>query len=108
MVGKRWAAWLVCAGVLLSGRAAADALSDAGTAFDAAERGNYKLAVRYYTRALWAGELSDDEAAAVPSPTSSSRTTTRRRRITTSSSSCAPTTPPPITTAPSPMRPKAI
>jgi tetratricopeptide (TPR) repeat protein len=65
MAGKRWAAWLVCAGVLLSGRAAADALSDAGTAFDEAERGNYKLAVRYYTRALWSGELDDTEAAAV-------------------------------------------
>jgi tetratricopeptide (TPR) repeat protein len=65
MVGKRWAAWLICAGVLLSGRAAADALSDAGTAFDAVEHGNYKLAVRYYTRALWSGELSDVEAAAV-------------------------------------------
>ena len=24
MIGKRWAAWLICAGVLLSGRAAAD------------------------------------------------------------------------------------
>ena len=65
MVGKRWAAWLICVGVLLSGRAAADALSDAGTAFDAVERGNYKLAVRYYTRALWSGELSDAESAAV-------------------------------------------
>ena len=65
MAGKRWAAWLVCAGVLLGGRAAADALSDAGTAFEAAGRGNYKLAVRYYTRALWSGELSDAEAAAV-------------------------------------------
>ena len=65
MAGKRWAAWLVCAGVLLSARAAADALSDAGTAFDAAKLGNYKLAVRYYTRALWSGELSDEEAAAV-------------------------------------------
>ena len=40
-------------------------MSDAGTAFDAVERGNYKLAVRYYTRALWSGELSDVEAAAV-------------------------------------------
>lgn len=65
MVGKRWAAWLVCAGVLITGSAAADALSDAGTAFDAAQRGNYKLAVRYYTRALWSGELKDSEAAAV-------------------------------------------
>lgn len=65
MVGKRWAAGLVCAAVVLSGRAAADALSDAGTAFDAAERGNYKLAVRYYTRSLWSGELNDIESAAV-------------------------------------------
>jgi len=65
MVRKRWVAWLVCAGLLIGGRASADALSDAGTAFDAAERGNYKLAVRYYTRALWSGELSDAEAAAV-------------------------------------------
>jgi tetratricopeptide (TPR) repeat protein len=65
MVGKRWAVWLFCAAVLISGPAAADALSDAGTAFDAAEHGNFKLAVRYYTRALWSGELSDAESAAV-------------------------------------------
>lgn len=65
MVGKRWLAGLFCAGILLSGPAAADALSDAGTGFDAMERGNYKLAVRYYTRALWSGELNDGEAAAV-------------------------------------------
>lgn len=65
MVRKRWAGWLLCAGLLISGRAAADALSDAGTAFDAAEHGNFKLAVRYYTRALWSGELDKTESAAV-------------------------------------------
>ncbi len=65
MTRKLWAAWLISAFALFSAPAAADALSDAGTAFDAAERGNFEMAVRYYTRALWSGELEDADAAAV-------------------------------------------
>jgi tetratricopeptide (TPR) repeat protein len=64
MMRKRYAAVLFFALLAVSGPAAADALGDAGAAFQAAQRGNDTLAVRYYTRALWSGELSGIEQAA--------------------------------------------
>lgn len=62
---RKWAiAALVCAVAALSGAALADGPSDAGTALQAAARGNYALAVRYYTRALWSGDLTPAETGA--------------------------------------------
>lgn len=65
MVRKRRAAWLVGLFVFVSTPGAADGPSDAAVGFQAAERGNYTRAVRYYTRALWSQELSEQQAAAV-------------------------------------------
>ena len=64
MKRKWWPAALLGACLLMGGPAAGDGPSDAGTAFEAAKRGDYARAVRYYTRALWSGELSPTEIAA--------------------------------------------
>lgn len=64
MTRKRCVAALFWGLLAVSGPAVADALSDAGAAFEAAQRGNDPLAVRYYTRALWSGDLAGAEQAA--------------------------------------------
>lgn len=64
MTRKRWLLWPCLAWALIAGPAAADGLSDAGTAYAAAKQGNYARAVRYYNRAIWSGELSEREAMA--------------------------------------------
>ena len=51
--------------ILWPGLASADGLSDAATGLHEAQRGNDARALRYYSRALWSGELPPDLQVAI-------------------------------------------